>query len=120
MRPAPASTALAAAFAVALLAAPLAAQIPPPPPLPEPGKDAPAPAPYVAQDPDLEPQVTIIRREGETREEVRVGGQLRFIRVTPAHGRPYYLVPQADGTSFIRRSSLDPQLSVPMWMLFSW
>lgn len=118
MRPAPASVALAAAFAVALAAAPARAQVPPPPPLPEAGKDV--PAPYVAQDPDLEPQVTIIRREGETREEVRVGGQLRFIRVTPPHGRPYYLVPQADGTSFIRRSSLDPQLSVPMWMLFSW
>ena len=71
-------------------------------------------------DPDLEPQVTIIRSEAETREEVRMGGELKFVKVTPRHGVPYYLVPQGGGGTFIRRNSLDPSLSVPLWVLFSW
>jgi hypothetical protein len=97
------------------------AQTPPPPPLPAGSADAAtAPQPMTSADPDLEPQVTIVRQAGETREEVRIGGQLKFVRVTPSHGRTYYLIPQGDGTSFVRRSSLDPQLSVPMWVLFSW
>ena len=37
-------------------------------------------------DPDLEPQVTIIRRETETVEEVRVNGELRYVKVTPRIG----------------------------------
>ena len=52
--------------------------------------------------PELEPQVTIIRRDNETREEVRVNGQLRYIKVTPRFGLPYYLVPS--GTGSARRS----------------
>ena len=52
-------------------------------------------------------------------EEVRVNGELRYVRVTPRHGRPYYLVPDVNGATFIRRDSLDSSLKVPMWVLFS-
>ena len=71
-------------------------------------------------DPDLEPQVTIIRRDEQVVEEVRIKGELRYVRVTPRHGRPYYLIPDANGATFIRRDSLDSSLKVPMWVLFSW
>jgi len=92
---------------------------PPPPPPPPPGTDAPARAsdPYSGTD---EPQVTIIRRETETLEEVRIGGELKFIKVTPRHGRPYFLVPDGGPNTYIRRDSLDTSLKVPMWVLFSW
>ena len=53
-------------------------------------------------------------------EEVRIKGELRYVRVTPRHGRPYYLIPDANGATFIRRDSLDSSLKVPMWVLFSW
>jgi len=101
------------AFAVALAAF---AQKPPPAklePLPE------APPPEIASDPELEPQVTIVRRPTETIEEYRVNGRLTMIKVIPRTGRPYYLV--ADGTdgTFIRRDSLDTGVKVPMWLLFS-
>jgi hypothetical protein len=46
-----------------------------------------------AGDPDLEPQVTIKRKEGETVEEARVNGHLIWIKVTPRHGKSYYLIP---------------------------
>ena len=55
----------------------------------------------------------------ETVEEVRVNGKLKWIKVTPRHGRPYFLVPDAGGQTFIRRDSLDSGLKVPMWLLFS-
>src|SRR5512139_1328538 len=109
---------LSGTLASAALAQP--APLPPPmPPSPPPVDAAPLPPP-VASDPDLEPQVTIIRREKETVEEVRIGGVLKFVRVTPVTGRPYYLVPNGTGTAFIRRDSLDTGLSVPLWVLFSW
>jgi hypothetical protein len=109
------SVGIAAGFAASFA---LAQPAPPPPPLPPEGATS-KPAPSASEF-ELEPQVTIIRRENETREEVRVGGELRFIRVTPLHGRPYYLVPDQNGLQFIRRDSLDTSLKVPMWMILSW
>jgi Protein of unknown function (DUF2782) len=69
---------------------------------------------------DEEPQVTTIQKDAETLEEVRVGGTLRYVRVTPRRGKPYYLVPSGNGQTFNRMDSLGSGLSVPMWMLFSW
>jgi hypothetical protein len=106
-------------LAFALLVAAGAALAQGAPPNLEPLPDIPPP-PEIAADAELEPQVTIIRREGEIVEEVRVGGELRFIRVTPRHGRPYYLIPDTRGQGFVRRDSLDPGLRVPLWVLFSW
>jgi hypothetical protein len=82
--------------------------LPPPPP----------PGPDIA-DADLEPQVTIVRSEDQVTEEVRIRGELRYLRVTPRHGRPYYLIPDVNGATYIRRDSLDSTLKVPMWVLFS-
>ena len=99
-----------------------------PPPLPDvrtpasPSEAAAAPQPLEEYrgGTDEEPQVTIIRKDTETVEEVRVGGMLRYVRVTPRIGRPYYLVPSSNGQNFTRQDSLGSGLSVPMWLLFSW
>jgi hypothetical protein len=109
---------LASALLPALLFAAVAAfaQTPPPPrvdPTPPPPPDV------FSTDPDAEPQVTIIRRENDVVEEVRVRGELRYIRVTPRTGRPYFLIPDGNGNTYIRRDSVDPALKVPMWVLFS-
>ena len=96
--------------------------LPPPPPKLEPLPEAPPPPPpppAAENDPELEPQVTIIRRESETIEEFRVKGQLTMIKVTPRHGRPYYLVADGAEGAFVRRDSLDSGLRVPLWVLFS-
>lgn len=98
------SMAAAASFAQA----PARSEPLPPPPLPD-----------VVGDTDLEPQVTINRNDDQVTEEVRVQGQLRYVRVTPKYGRPYYLIPDANGATYIRRDSLDSTLKVPMWVLFS-
>src|SRR5438270_14072728 len=107
--------------ATAFAASACLAQAPGPPPLPPPTASTtpPPPPPDLANDADLEPQVTIIRRENDVLEEVRIQGELRFVKVTPRNGRPYYLIPDAGGKAFLRRDSLDISLKVPMWVLFS-
>jgi hypothetical protein len=107
----------ALAFAAAVYAQPAT---PPPPPAKTPAAPLPPPIPDVAADAELEPQVTIIRRETETIEEVRVNGELRYVKVTPRVGLPYYLVPSGNGQAFLRYDSLDFGLKTPMWLLFSW
>lgn len=103
----------------AALSAPLAlAQSAPPPLGLEPLPEVPPP-PGVNANPELEPQITITRRQGETVEEARVNGVLKWVRVTPAHGRAYYLIPDPTGHTFIRRDSNDTGLKVPLWVLFT-
>ncbi len=112
---------LAPIAVVATLFASLASAQPAPPPPPLPAEGAVGTPPPFAGDPALEPQVTIIHRDNETVEEVRVGGELRYVRVTPRHGRPYFLVPDQNGGQFIRRDTLDTTaVKAPMWMLLSW
>ena len=110
-----------ALLAAALLVAPAigTAQLAPAPPPPklEPLPEIPPP-PELAADPDLEPQVTITRKDGETVEEARVAGRVVWIKVTPRHGRPYFLVPDANGQLQIR-SGLDTGLMIPLWVLFT-
>ena len=107
-----------AALAVSL-ALTAAAQKAPPPPKLEPLPEPPPPPAEIANDPELEPQITIVRRENETVEEYRVQGRLTMVKVTPRHGRPYYLVADGANGTFIRRDSLDTGLRVPLWVLFS-
>jgi len=91
LRPATLLPTFAFVFALAAFA-----QKPPPANL-EPLPEAPPPPPEIANDPELEPQVTIVRRPTETIEEYRVKGRLTMIKVIPKTGRPYYLV--ADGST---------------------
>ena len=88
----------------------------PPPPQLEPLPEI-APPPELVGDPELGPQVTITRKEGETVEEARVNGRLVWIKVTPRHGKSYFLVPDSSAATFVRRDSLDSGLKVPLWLL---
>jgi hypothetical protein len=101
-----------------LAAAPVRAADSGAPPATEPLPEI-APPPNV-EDAELGPQVTITQRDRETIEEARVNGIIVWIRVTPRHGRPYYLIPTGGGNTYIRRDSLDTALKVPMWVLFTW
>ena len=101
-------------FAIAL---PVAAQQSKPPvlqPLPEP----PPPPPGQELDPALEPQVTILKRGTDTVEEYRINGRLYMIKVTPAHGVPYYMVDQIGNGAFARQDNYDSGIRPPMWVIF--
>lgn len=77
------------------------------------------PPPGMAQDPSLEPQITILQRGHDRVEEFRVRGKLYMLKVTPPHGTPYYLLDPTGNGQFLRMNEITPNLLVPLWVLFS-
>ena len=91
------------------------AQQPPPKlePLPEP------PPPPLIRDGADDPRVVIKPQEGDKVEEMREGGRIVMLKVTPPNGIPYYLMDLTGNGNLTRRDSLDPGLRVPMWTIKS-
>lgn len=80
-------------------------------PLPEP------PPPPVIRDGAEEPRIRIAPQEGDRVEEVREGGRVTMIRVTPPNGVPYYLIDSTGNGIWMRRDSLDSGLRPPQWVI---
>ena len=80
-------------------------------PLPEP-----PPPPLVRDAPD-EPRVRISPQDGDRVEEVRDGGRVVMLKVTPPHGVPYYLIDTTGSGNWMRRDSTDDGLRVPLWTI---
>ena len=67
-----------------------------------------------------EPEVTIIHRKDAVIEEVRIGGQLRYAKITPSSGPAYYMVDSdGDGLLDTRNDNLDNP-PVNRWILKRW
>lgn len=68
---------------------------------------------------DTDPDVTISQKGDNEVEEYRVNGFLYAVKVTPKHGKPYFLV-RADGSegNFVRAD--QPDMRIPGWKIFSW
>lgn len=81
----------------------------------EPLPDIPPPPGMV--DAELEPQVTIVQRGEDRVEEYRVKGRLYLIKVTPPHGKSYYLLDTKGNGLFVRHDDLSPNFQVPMWVI---
>ena len=93
------------------------AQAQKPPPKLEPLPEPPPPPPMAD---DGEPVVRIPVQEGDKVEEVREGGRVVMLKVTPPKGRPYYLVDTTGNGNWMRRDSLDDGVRVPMWPIHTW
>ena len=106
-------------LAALLLAAtpPVAAQQGKPPAL-QPVPEPPPPPPGYELDSAVEPQVTILKRGTDTVEEYRISGKLYMIKVTPAHGKPYYMIDHKGDGTFIRQDNYDSGVRPPMWVIF--
>jgi hypothetical protein len=102
-----------------VVALPVAAQTSRKPPNLQPVPEPPPPPAGYELDPALEPQVTIIKRGTDTVEEYRVGGKLYMVKVTPAHGVPYYMIDQVGDGKFVRDDRLGSNIRPPMWVIFS-
>ena len=61
-----------------------------------------------------EPQVRIPVQEGDQVEEIREGGRVVMLKVTPKNGPPYYLVDTTGNGNWMRRDSLDDGVRAPM------
>src|SRR5687767_13388958 len=83
-----------------------------PPPKLEPLPEPPPPPPIGAAE---EPRVRIPVQEGDKVEEIREGGRVVALRVTPPGGRPYFLIDSAGNGNWMRRDSLDDGVRVPQW-----
>ena len=49
------------------------------------------------------------------RGSIRENGQVIAVRVTPPHGRPYYLIDTTGTGGWVRRDSLDDGVRFPMF-----
>jgi Protein of unknown function (DUF2782) len=96
------------AVSMLLWAAAAAAQSRVEPPLPEPLPPPPLPEAD-------EPAVEIAVRQDDAIEEIRAGGRVVMLKVTPPGGKPYYLVDTAGSGNWVRREPLDDGVRVPMW-----
>ena len=76
---------------------------PPPPPMPEAD----------------EPAVRIPVPEQAKVEEIRDGGRVLMLKVTPVGGSPYYLIDTTGNGNWMRRDSLDDGVRVPMWPIYT-
>jgi hypothetical protein len=82
----------------------------------QPLEDIPPPIVGNDENPD-EPEITIVKKDGETIEEYRVGGQLYMMKVTPAHGVPYYLHKEDQDGAWVNNGPVPP-MSIPRWTIF--
>lgn len=75
------------------------------------------PPPGMVHDPALEPQITIRQKDESRIEEFRIKGRLYMIKVTPSHGKAYYLLDQKGDGTMTRHDDLSPGFQVPMWVI---
>jgi len=80
-------------------------------PLPE------APSPPVIRDGADEPRVRIAPQEGDKVEEIRDGGRVVLMKVTPPNGIPYYLADPLGTGVWTRTDPTDTGVRVPMWTI---
>ena len=64
-----------------------------------------------------EPQITIRKKGAETIQEYRINGELYMMKVTPAHGVPYYLHKEDQDGGWVNTGP-NPPLSIPKWVIF--
>jgi hypothetical protein len=83
----------------------------------EPLPEAPPPPPIPGPD---EPSVRIPVQESDKVEEIREGGRVIMLKVTPVGGKPYYLYDSTGNGNWMRRDSLDDGVRVPMWPIKQW
>ena len=87
------------------------------PPKLEPLPEAPPPPPLPTLD---EPAVRIPVQKEDKIEEIRQGGRVVMLKVTPPNGPTYYLIDTTGNGNWMRRDSLDDGVRVPMWPIHTW
>lgn len=71
----------------------------------------------IEMDPELEPQITIIKSGGDTIEEYRLNGELYMIKVIPRVGFPYYLGKNRGYGMDRHPGDAGNIIAVPMWQI---
>lgn len=104
-------------LALGMMQLPLLARAEAPPADLQPLEEVPPP-PAISNDKNADaPEITIIKKKGETIEEYRMNGQLYMMKVTPAHGVPYYLHKEDQNGAWVNDGPTPP-MSIPKWTIF--
>ena len=65
-------------------------------------------------------EVTIIKKKEAIIEEVRVNGKLRYAKITPTKGKPYYMY-DSNGDGVLDATETDiKKANVNQWILMEW
>lgn len=68
-----------------------------------------------------QPEVNIIHKKNMRIEEYRINGRVRYVKIIPNKGKPYYLVDKdGDGELETRHSDLDGIPPINEWILMKW
>lgn len=104
---------------VTLLLALATAQVPAPAPAP---KEAPIPEKIPAPvSEETAPTVSIRSSEnGDVVEEYRQGGKIFMVRITPKHGKPYYLYDDDRNGRLDRTDADRASVSPVYWTIYEW
>ena len=103
------------AFTATLLLALATAQAPSPGNVPIPPKLPPPPGEAIV------PSVTIRALDnGDRVEEYREGGKIYMVRVTPKHGKPYYLYDDDRNGRLDRSDAARADVSPVYWKIYEW
>jgi hypothetical protein len=77
------------------------------------------PPPPPAMSETDEPAVNIPVPKTHQIEEMREGGRVVALRVTPPGGKPYFLIDTTGNGNWMRRDALDDGVRVPMWPIYT-
>lgn len=87
------------------------AAVPEPPELPPP----------IQSGEEMQPDITIVKKNGETIQEFRRNGKLYMVKVKPAVGPSYFMLDKdGDGVLDVKKNSLDENTNINQWLLFEW
>lgn len=108
-------------LSAALISSSYAADIPPPPTLSNEQADEKTSEQRDSSVPSPDNNdVTIIQKKDATIEEVRVNGKLRYAKITPKKGPPYYLY-DSNGDGILDATETDiKKANVNQWILMQW
>jgi hypothetical protein len=84
----------------------------------EPLPEALPPPAVIEASPSETPEITIVKKGETTFEEYRMNGELYMQKVTPANGKPYYLMKQDQEGGWSKFDGPAPPLVIPKWVIF--
>jgi len=84
----------------------------------EPLPEAMPPPAVTESSPTDTPEITIVKKGETTFEEYRMNGELYMQKVTPADGKPYYLMKQDQEGGWSKYDGPAAPLVIPKWVIF--
>ncbi len=103
---------------LALWMLPLSVMAVEPPANLEPLPEVPPPPNGVDLEKPATPEITTTKKGQDVVEEYRMNGELYMMKVTPPHGKSYYMMKEDKDGAWSRMDGPGNPMSIPKWVLF--